>query len=71
MSNSPYRPSWLTDALIEGLKRDIATCPNPYTDADIENMVFDGDYDLKRKNAHTALEILTKYNIPFDDIKQI
>ena len=70
VSNSPDKPWWLTDEKIEELKQNLAK----YPEADLNNPLeieYDGLIDMDRYKAEAALEILTKYNIPFDDIKEI
>ena len=70
VSNSLDKPWWLTDDKIKELKEDFAA----YPEVDLNNPLeieYDGLIDIKRQRAETALKILTKYNIPFDDIKEI
>ena len=61
------RPDWLTDEAIKELRHDIAICPNPYTEEDIANWVFDGANDFKRDNAYMAIKTLKKYGIPLKE----
>ncbi len=59
----PPRPEWLTDEQIEVLRQCLRECPNPYTEEDIKNWIYDGDMDVRRSNAYTAKRILTKYGL--------
>lgn len=66
MELNTQRPWWLTDEIIEQLKKDLEAFPNPYEGAPPEtDFEFDGLVDMKREKAQSALDILTKYNIPF------
>lgn len=67
-NTSKERPEWLTDELIEIFRQDLRDCPNPYTDEDMENMLYDDPtFDLIRANARTAKLVLTEYGIPFEE----
>lgn len=57
------RPEWLTDELIEDMKKEVAECPNPYTEAEIAKLELDGDMDIKRYNAYVAKSTLTEYSL--------
>lgn len=59
----PPRPEWLTDEAVESLREDLKICPNPYTEEDIKNWIYDGDMDVRRSNAYTAKRILAKYGL--------
>ena len=59
----PPRPEWLTDEQIESFRKTLRECPNPYTEEDIKNWIYDGDMDVRRSNAYTAKRILTKYGL--------
>lgn len=63
LNTYPPRPDWLTDEVIESLREDLAKCPNPYTEEDIDNWVFDGEVDIKRSDAHTAKQVLEKFGL--------
>ncbi|MEE0859430.1 MAG: hypothetical protein U0M12_08205 [Acutalibacteraceae bacterium] len=57
------RPDWLTDEIVEELKKDLVRCSNPYTEEEVEELECDGYIDIKRANAKTAKDILVKYGI--------
>ena len=63
LNTYPPKPDWLTEEVIESLKEDLKNCPNPYTDKDIDELLFDGDLDIQRANAHTAKQVLEKYGL--------
>ena len=64
MDSSIKRPDWLTDDVIEEMRHDIQICPEPYTQKDILNWEYDGEYDQTRLNAYNAIRTLKKYGIP-------
>lgn len=66
MLSNTQRPRWLTDEVIKELTNDIAICPNPYTEQDINELELDGTVDLKRNNAYMAIKTLKKYGILHD-----
>ena len=43
----PSRPDWLTDEVIAKLKNDIAICPSPYTQKEVDELEFDTPFDFK------------------------
>ena len=57
------RPEWLTDEVIAEWKAYVAECDNPYTKEEVIALPFDGDYDMKRYRAYSAIEGLTKYGL--------
>lgn len=62
-TNTQAKPDWLTEEVINDLKNDLLICPNPYTDEDIKRLPLDGKIDIRRSNAKTAKEILSKYGL--------
>ena len=62
-TNTQAKPDWLTEEVINDLKNDLLICPNPYTDEDIKRLPLDGEIDIRRSNAKTAKEILSKYGL--------
>ena len=67
INTSKERPEWLTDEQIEAFRQDLRDCPDPYTDEDMENMLYDDPtFDLMRANARSAKMILTEYGIPLE-----
>ncbi len=65
MKSSTYlkRPDWLTDEMIEKMRKDIKDCSNPYTDEDVKELELDGVIDFQRLNARHALRVLGKYRL--------
>lgn len=64
MESNTVRPDWLTDEVIEEMRHNIQTCSNPYTQEDISNWEYDGEYNQHKLNAYDAIRILNKYGIP-------
>ena len=56
-------PEWLTDEAISNLRNDLASCDNPYTQEEVEQLELDAPRDMKRYNAYVANKILTAYNL--------
>lgn len=56
-------PKWLTDDTIAGLRDDLASCDNPYTQEEIEQLELDAPCDMARYNAYFANKVLTAYNL--------
>ena len=61
----PSKPDWLADEVIAKLRNDIATCPSPYTQEEVDELEFDAPFDFKKHNAYMAIKILKRYGIPF------
>ena len=61
----PSRPDWLTDELIAEFRNDIAICPSPFTQEEVDELEFDAPFDFKKHNAYMAIKILKRYGIPF------
>jgi hypothetical protein len=61
----PSRPDWLTDEVIAKLRNDIATCPSPYTQEEVDELEFDAPFDFKKHNAYMAIKTLKLFNIPY------
>ena len=61
----PSKPDWLADEVIAKLRNDIAICPSPYTQEEVDELEFDAPFDFKKHNAYMAIKILKRYGIPF------
>ena len=59
------KPDWLADEVIAKLRNDIAICPSPYTQEEVDELEFDAPFDFKKHNAYMAIKILKRYGIPF------
>lgn len=64
MESNIIKPKWLDEQTIEELRNDIAICPNPYTEEDVDNIELDGSFDAQRLNAYEAINTLNRYGIP-------
>lgn len=56
-------PEWLTDEAISNLRNDLASCNNPYTQEEVEQLELDAPRDMERYNAYVANKILTAFNL--------
>ncbi len=63
LNTTSARPQWLTDELVEDMKKEVIECPNPYTEADVAALELDGDMDIKRYNAYVSKSTLTEYGL--------
>ena len=61
----PSKPDWLADEVIAKLRNDIAICPSPYTQEEVDELEFDAPFDLKKHNAFMAIKTLKLFNIPY------
>ena len=61
----PSKPDWLADEVIAKLRNNIAICPSPYTQEEVDELEFDAPFDFKKHNAYMAIKILKRYGIPF------
>ena len=43
----PSKPDWLADEVIAKLRNDIAICPSPYTQEEVDELEFDAPLILK------------------------
>ena len=59
------KPDWLADEVIAKLRNDIAICPSPYTQEEVDELEFDAPFDLKKHNAFMAIKTLKLFNIPY------
>ena len=59
------KPDWLADEVIAKLRNDIAICPSPFTQEEVDELEFDAPFDFKKHNAYMAIKILKRYGIPF------
>lgn len=64
MESNIKKPSWLTDDCIKDLKQYISECPTAVYD-EPEEIILDAPFDVSKRKAKFAIEVLTKYNIPF------
>ena len=62
-NTSTKRPEWLTDDVIAEWRAWIAACDNPYTKEEVIALPFDGDRDMKRYRAYSAIEALTEFGL--------
>lgn len=63
LNTYPKRPDWLTDDKIKKLKQELIECPNPYTEEELAELKYDGDVDIRRHNAYTALKTLKRFGL--------
>ena len=49
---------------ISEMKRRILICEKPYSEQDVKNIAYDGDFDIDRMNAYMAVKTLTRLGIP-------
>ena len=61
----PSKPDWLADEVIAKLRNDIAICPSPYTQEEVDELEFDAPFDLIKHNAFMAIKTLKLFNIPY------
>ena len=61
----PSKPDWLADEVIAKLRNDIAICPSPYTQEEVDELEFDAPFDLKKHNAFMAIKTLKLFYIPY------
>ena len=61
----PSKPDWLADEVIAKLRNDIAICPSPYTQEEVDELEFDAPFDFKKHNAFMAIKTLKLFNIPY------
>lgn len=59
------KPDWLADEVIAKLRNDIAICPSPYTQEEVDELEFDAPFDLIKHNAFMAIKTLKLFNIPY------
>ena len=62
LNTYPKRPDWLTDNKIKELKKDLEECV-PYTEEELAELEYDGDVDIGRHNAYTALKTLKYFGL--------
>ena len=61
----PSKPDWLADEVIAKLRNNIAICPSPYTQEEVDELEFDAPFDFKKHNAFIAIKTLKLFNIPY------
>ena len=61
----PSKPDQLADEVIAKLRNDIAICPLPYTQEEVDELEFDAPFDFKKHNAFIAIKTLKLFNIPY------
>ena len=61
----PSKPDWLADEVIAKLRNDIAICPSPYTQEEVDELEFDAPFYFKKHNAFMAIKTLKLFYIPY------
>lgn len=59
----PQKPEWLTDELIEALRKQLRENPKPLSDEELSHWQYDGYNDSKRLNSRRAYDILSHFGL--------
>lgn len=59
----PQRPDWLTDKLVEDLRKQLRENPKPLSDEELSHWQYDGYNDNKRLNSRRAYDILSHFGL--------